>query len=164
MSQFPSTITAIVASTPEGIIGDNMGMPWRLSSDLRRFKQTTLGGTLLMGRRTFDSIGRVLPGRQTIVLTRNAEWSFEGAVRADSWDAAIDACDHDRLFVVGGGQIYEHFWDFCSVILWTRVWATRSGDTRIRLPTSQFRVVSHQHIPAGPRDEFPTDFQRLERH
>ena len=74
-------LIAVVASTPDGVIGQDQTMPWRLSSDLRRFKKLTMGGTLLMGRKTYDSIGRPLPGRQTWVLTRNPDWSVDGVHR-----------------------------------------------------------------------------------
>ncbi|MEM6778746.1 MAG: dihydrofolate reductase [Planctomycetota bacterium] len=156
-------ISAVVASTPEGIIGDDMAMPWRLSSDLRRFKALTMGGTLLMGRRTFDSIGRVLPGRQTIVLTRSASWTSEGVDVARSSSEVLSLCHRDHLFVVGGGQIYDQWWDRCDAIWWTRVWANLAGDTRVQLPRDQFRVCATAHVPAGPRDDFPTDWMRLER-
>lgn len=82
--QATGDLTAIVAMTPSGVIGRDGDMPWRLSSDLRRFKRLTMGGTLIMGRRTFDSIGRPLPGRRTIVVTRNPDWSVEGVTRAAS--------------------------------------------------------------------------------
>ncbi|MEM9644089.1 MAG: dihydrofolate reductase [Planctomycetota bacterium] len=71
-------LVAVVAATPRGVIGRDGDMPWRLSSDLKRFKRSTMGGNLLMGRKTFESIGRPLPGRQTIVITRQADWSHPG--------------------------------------------------------------------------------------
>ena len=82
-------LTAVVAMTPSGVIGRDGDMPWRLRSDLRRFKKLTMGGVLIMGRRTYDSIGRPLPGRRTIVITRNPDWSAEGVESADSPAAAI---------------------------------------------------------------------------
>lgn len=85
----PGDLTAVVAMTPSGVIGRDGDMPWRLSSDLRRFKRLTMGGTLIMGRRTFDSIGRALPGRRTIVVTRNDDWSADGVERAASPQEAL---------------------------------------------------------------------------
>ena len=82
-------LTAVVAMTPSGVIGRDGDMPWRLSSDLRRFKRLTMGGVLIMGRRTFDSIGRALPGRRTIVITRQEGWSAEGTERAGSPAEAV---------------------------------------------------------------------------
>jgi dihydrofolate reductase len=156
-------ITAIVASTPDGVIGDDMAMPWRLSTDLKRFKKLTMGGALLMGRKTFDSIGRVLPGRQTIVLTRQPDWSFAGVDVANCRDDVFSHAAGRRLFVVGGGEIYKQWWEICEEIFWTRVWAKRSGDTRIDFPKKDFRVCSQMRVPAGFKDDFATDFHRLVR-
>ena len=90
------SLTAVVAMTPTGVIGKDGDMPWRLSSDLQRFKRLTMGGVLIMGRRTFDSIGRALPGRRTIVVTRNAEWRFDGVDTASSPEKAVEMAGDTR--------------------------------------------------------------------
>ena len=89
MPECQDELTAVVAATNRGVIGRDGDMPWRLSTDLRRFKRRTMGGTLIMGRKTFDSIGRPLPGRRTIVLTRNRQWSAAGVETAAGPDEAI---------------------------------------------------------------------------
>lgn len=150
-------MTAIVASTTEGVIGDEQDMPWRLSSDLQRFKKLTMGGTLVMGRKTFDSIGRVLPGRQTVVLTRNEDWSFPAVETVSDPESIIQQSLSDRLFIVGGGEIYRLFLPHCDEIWWTRVWAKLSGDTRIDLPMHEFQVVSHMSVISTAKNQFPTD-------
>jgi dihydrofolate reductase len=156
-------LTAIVASTPDGVIGQNNTMPWRLSSDLRRFKQLTMGGTLLMGRKTFDSIGRPLPGRQTWVLTRDRQWASDHVRTFHNLDSMIEAIGDGELFVVGGGEIYRELLPRCDQLWWTCVWANLEGDVRVDLPLDQFRVLSQLRVPMGAKDEFETQWFRMKR-
>ncbi|TWU15071.1 dihydrofolate reductase [Allorhodopirellula heiligendammensis] len=156
-------LIAIVASTPEGVIGQDQTMPWRLSSDLRRFKQLTMGGTLLMGRKTYDSIGRPLPGRQTWVLTRNPAWQVDGVRTIHNDTDVIAAAATQDIFVVGGGEIYRQWLPLCDEIWWTRVDATLHGDTRVDLPLEEFQIVEQQSFPVTAKDEYPTDWLRLQR-
>ncbi len=108
MSTSPE-IAIIVAVARNRVIGDGSGMPWHLPEDLAHFKRTTMGGVLVMGRRTFDSIGRPLPGRHTVVVTRNPDWHHAGVHTAQSIeDALIIAREfHAPIWVVGGGEIYR---------------------------------------------------------
>jgi dihydrofolate reductase len=156
-------LIAIVASTPDGVIGLEQTMPWRLSSDLRRFKKLTMGGTLLMGRKTFDSIGKPLPGRATWVLTRNRDWHVEGVKtvldEAEVWEVA----QHENVFVVGGGQIYQQWLPQCQELWWTRVWGKVPGDTKVDLPLDEFQTVSQLSVPMTAQDEYPTDWMRMVR-
>ena len=144
--------------TPTGVIGLNGDMPWRLSSDLRRFKQLTMGGVLIMGRRTYDSIGRPLPGRRTIVVTRNPEWSSEGVYSAPNPEKALKMAGQDRCFVVGGAEIYRQMLPYCHELCLTRVWSTVEGDTKLTIDLSQFRVIEQTRVPASARDDVPTEF------
>jgi len=154
---------AVVAMTPAGVIGHRGGMPWRLSSDLRRFKRVTMGGALVMGRRTFDSIGRPLPGRRTIVITRHPRWRAEGVEVAGSPEAALRAAAPDRPFVVGGAEIYRELIGRCGAVLLTRVWTAVDGDTRLELDLSSFECLEQIRVPATTRDEVPTETWRLIR-
>ena len=154
---------AIVASTPEGVIGLDQDMPWRLSSDLQRFKKLTMGGTLLMGRKTFDSIGRALPGRQTWVLTRNPDWSADGVRTVHDETQVIDEARQRDLFVVGGGEIYRQWLPKCDQLWWTRVWAKLDGDTKVDLPLDEFETVTHTSVPMTAKDEYPTEWFRMKR-
>ena len=99
-------IVVIAAVGANGVIGGEGQLPWRLASDLKRFKIVTLGKPLLMGRKTFESIGRPLPGRRTVVLTRDRGWSAPGAEVAHSWPEALLTAGDQEVFVVGGGQVY----------------------------------------------------------
>jgi dihydrofolate reductase len=156
-------ITAVVAMTPTGVIGLDGDMPWRLSSDLRRFKRLTMGGVLIMGRRTYDSIGRPLPGRRTIVVTRNQNWSSEGVDSASSPEKALEIAGQDRCFVVGGAEIYRQMLPHCHELWLTRVWSTVEGDTKLSIDLSQFRVIEQTRVPASARDDVPTEFLRMIR-
>jgi dihydrofolate reductase len=98
-------IHIIAAVAENGVIGANNKLPWRLPEDLKRFKALTMGHTLVMGRKTFDSIGRPLPGRTTIVITRDRSWTHEGVITAHGLDEAL--AHPGELFVAGGGEIYS---------------------------------------------------------
>jgi dihydrofolate reductase len=98
-------ISIIAAVAQNGVIGAQNKLPWRLPEDLKRFKALTMGHTLVMGRKTFDSIGRALPGRKTIVVTRDRAWSHEGVAVAHSVDEAL-ALAEGEVFIAGGGDLY----------------------------------------------------------
>ena len=156
-------LTAVVAMTPGGVIGKDGDMPWRLSSDLRRFKRLTMGGVLIMGRRTYDSIGRPLPGRRTIVVTRNRDWSAEGVERAGSPDEAVQMAGSGGVFVVGGAEIYRQLLPRCTHLYLTRVLSDVEGDTKLSIDLSEFRIIEQTHFPASAQDDVPTEFVRLIR-
>lgn len=128
-------VALVVAIAENGVIGDKGEMPWRISDDLKWFKKVTLGKPVIMGRKTFESIGKPLPGRRNIVVTRSASWKKEGAVRAASVDealrlaAAFAAEDGvDEVCVIGGGEIYAQTLDRAQRIYLTRVAASVDGD------------------------------------
>ena len=157
------TIALVVAVARNGVIGRDNGLAWHLSSDLKRFKALTMGTTLLMGRRTWDSIGRPLPGRRSLVLTRDRSFLAEGAETVHEWDSALAEAG-DRLMVVGGAEIYALALPHADLIHLTEVEAEAEGD--VRFPTfdrSFFRETFREAHPAGPRDDYPYAFVDLER-
>ncbi len=156
-------LTAVVAMTPDRVIGLDGDMPWRLKNDLQRFKSLTMGGWLIMGRKTFDSIGRPLPGRQTVVVTRNRDWSFPGVSVAHEVDEVLRMTESAPAYVVGGAEIYRLFWAYCSRVYLTWVWANLQGDTRLDVNLEDFVVRERMRLSAGLDDSFPTEFCRLER-
>ena len=164
-------VSFVVAAARNGTIGRDGEMPWRLARDLKRFKQVTLGKAMVMGRRTFDSIGRSLPGRHTIVVTRDASWSAWGAERAsDPDDGLRRAFEWTRakggreVCVAGGGEIYRALRDRAAMLRLTRVEADIEGDTLFDLPDpARWREVSAVTVPAGPRDTHPTRYSLLLR-
>ncbi len=128
------TVTLVAAVGANGIIGVDGGLPWRLPDDLAHFKKLTMGHPMIMGRTTFESIGRPLPGRTTIVLTRDPDWSAEGVDTASTLEEALaraHSLDED-VFIVGGAQIYAQALGAGVVDLMcvTRVAATPEGDTK----------------------------------
>lgn len=125
-------VVAIVAVARNGVIGAGGEVPWRLSGDLPRFKRLTMGHVMIMGRKTFDSIGRTLPGRTTVVVTRNPAWHADGVEVADSWDAARQIATQlepdGPVFVVGGGDIYRATWPDTDRLEVTEVDQAPAGD------------------------------------
>jgi dihydrofolate reductase len=120
---------AIVAMAGNGVIGRGNGLPWHLPDDLKRFKALTMGHVLLMGRRTHESIGRALPGRRNLVLTRNPAWRAQGCERVASPDAALAALGADEtLFVIGGAEVFSACWPIVQCVELTEVHADVEGD------------------------------------
>ncbi len=156
-------LAAIVAATPTGVIGLDGDMPWKLSSDLRRFKALTMGCPIVMGRKTYDSIGRPLPGRQTIVLTRDPHWSVAGVTTA-SVEESLEICRRvPQAFVVGGAEVYRLLLPHCDTVYWTLVWSQVAGDTRLELDFSDFSTDYVEKVPQTQRDSVPTEFRVLTR-
>jgi dihydrofolate reductase len=123
-------ISLIVAASTNNVIGAKGELPWRLSGDLKRFKAQTMGKPIVMGRLTYESIGRALPGRQNIVITRQADFEAEGCDVVQSVDAAIEAAgDAEEIMVIGGSHIYQAFLPVADRIYLTRVQADIDGDT-----------------------------------
>ncbi len=123
-------ISLIAAVARNGVIGREGGMPWHLPDELRRFKATTMGHTLVMGRRTFDGIGRVLPGRRTIVLTRDPGWQHADVEVAHSFPEAVSlAGPADEVFVAGGAQVYAEALPYAHRLVITEVDDEPEGDT-----------------------------------
>lgn len=138
MSTASHRVTLIVARARNGVIGRDNTLPWHLPEDLRHFKATTLGHTLIMGRKTFDSIGRPLPGRRTIVLSRDSAWSHPGCERADSIENALQlASDASEVFVAGGEQVYRSALEHADRAIVTEIAIDAEGDARFPdLPAS----------------------------
>ena len=123
-------LSLIVAISDNHVIGRNGQLPWHLSADLKRFKRLTMGHHIIMGRKTFDSIGRQLAGRTSIVLTCQANWSVEGVLKAADLETAITlAADDEEVFVIGGSQVYQLALPMVSSLYVTRVHTTVDGDT-----------------------------------
>jgi dihydrofolate reductase len=126
-------VTIVAAVARNGVIGAGGGLPWRLPDDLRLFKETTLGHVLVMGRRTYESIGRPLPGRTTVVLTRRQDWSpgVDDVVVAHDVEEALERARllDDEVFVVGGGELYAAALPYADTLAITFVEQEPEGDT-----------------------------------
>ena len=158
-------ISIIVAASENGVIGAGGALPWRLSDDLRHFKAVTLGKPIVMGRKTWESIGRPLPGRQNIVITRQAGFEAPGCDVVSSTDAAVAAAgDAEEVMIIGGSQVYELFLPVADRIYLTRVHAEVEGDALFpRLDEDAWRLASDERHIADARNEFDYSFRVYER-
>ena len=123
------TITLVVARSQHGVIGRDGKLPWHLPADLKRFKALTMGSTMVMGRRTFESLPGLLPGRRHIVLTRDPDWSATGTEVAHNVDEALRLAAGDRVSVIGGAEIFALFLPIADRLELTEVLANVEGDT-----------------------------------
>lgn len=140
-------ITAIAAVAANGVIGADNAIPWRLEGDFPRLKRLTMGGVLVMGRKTFDSIGRPLPGRESFVVTRNRNWTAAGVRVFHDVDAALDAAlaTGKPVWVFGGGEIYRQAWARTTALEITQVELSPPGDATFpAIDPQQWRIVARE--------------------
>ena len=122
-------LSTIVAIANNRVIGINNTLPWHLPEDLKRFKALTMGHHIIMGRKTYESLGRLLPGRTTVIVTRNPDYKVEGALVANSLEAAIALCkDDDEAFLIGGAELYQDGLKLSSKLYITEIDLTVKGD------------------------------------
>ncbi len=158
-------ISVIVAAAENGVIGRQGELPWRLSGDLRYFKAVTMGKPIVMGRRTWESIGRPLPGRQNIVVTRQAGFAAEGCdVVASGDDAIAVAGDAAEIMIIGGSEIYALFLPAAERLYLTRVHADVDGDAFLPAIDAQaWQLVSDERHAADEKNEYDYSFRLYER-
>jgi dihydrofolate reductase len=155
----------IVAMTPDRVIGRYGQLPWRLSADLRRFKQLTMGHHIIMGRKTYDSIGRLLPGRRTIIVSRQKDLVVPGADVAHCVEEAQQICQDDpEVFFVGGQQIYAAALAIATRLYLTIVHAHVPGDAHFpEISSQQWQLVEQEHHRSDERNQYDYTFQLLQR-
>lgn len=124
-------LSIIVAAAENNAIGKDNQLICKLSADLKRFKALTMGHHIIMGRKTFESIGRALPGRRSVIITRNTDYKQEGCVVVHSLEEALAVCNDDEVFIIGGGEIYNQAFPLASNLYLTRINAHIDGDTHI---------------------------------
>ncbi len=158
-------LAMIVAAAENDVIGINGDLPWQLSADLRRFKRLTMGHHIIMGRKTFDSIGRLLPGRTTVIVTRQSDFECDGALIANSIEEAIALCGEDDLpFVTGGAEIYRLAIPFISEIHLTRVHTEIDGDTDLpEIAWDDWTLVEEIGFQKDEKNNFDFSFQTFTR-
>ncbi len=162
-------ISFVVARADNGVIGRGGGLPWRLPADLRHFKRLTIGKPVIMGRKTFESIGKPLIGRHNIVLTRDADWQAEGVTVVPNLAEAVAAAGlnpkarADELMIIGGAQLYTEALPIATRIYLTEVHAEPEGDTHMpAFESDRWQEVSREDHPA--EDDAPAySFVTLER-
>jgi dihydrofolate reductase len=135
-----------------GVIGKDGRLPWRVAEDLKRFKALTMGHPIVMGRKTWESIGRPLPGRICVVVTRRRDYAAPGAVVAHSLDEALERCaPHAEVFVIGGAEIYREALPIAQRIYLTEILADYEGDAFFPpLDRSQWRELSRERLAPEP--------------
>jgi dihydrofolate reductase len=161
----------VVAVAENGVIGRDNQLLWRIKTDLGRFRRLTMGKPMIMGRKTFQSIGKPLPGRETIVLTRDAGFSAEGVHVVHTWEAAVAKgaelaakMEADSVAVAGGAEIYALALPQVQSIFLTKVQVEPEGDAVFPdFDRSQFRETRREDHPKSPDDEHPFTFIDLER-
>lgn len=159
-------VVLVVAAAENGVIGAGGGMPWHLPSDLKRFKARTMGKPIVMGRKTFQAVGRPLPGRENIVISRQKDFAPEGVHIVASLDDALalaralaQAAGVDEIAVIGGGEIYAQVLPRADRVDLTLVHGVIEGDTVFPpLDPAEWREVSRHACPRGERDSHDTSF------
>lgn len=155
-------ITLVLAMDEAGLIGRNGDLPWRLPEDLRHFREVTMGRTIVMGRTTWESIGKPLPGRDNWVLSRDAGFEAEGARCFDSIEEVLACAPDNGLAVIGGAKVYEQFLSRATRIELTRVHARLEGDTYFTDPDlTDWRSITLSVHQPDERHRWPFSFQTL---
>lgn len=158
------TVSLIVAMTREQVIGKDNAMPWHLPADLAYFKRTTMGKPVVMGRNTFVSIGRPLPGRRNVIVSGSLGEAPAGTEVVTSPAAALALlADEAEVMVIGGGQLYQAFLPLAERVYLTRIEASLDGDTRFPSLGEEWRLIDEQVQPADERNQYECRFQVLER-
>ena len=158
-------ISVIAAMSENRVIGRDGALPWHLPTDLARFKSITTGHTVIMGRKTFESVGRPLPQRRTIVITRNNDYQAAGVFIAHSLDEALDhAAREDEIFILGGEAVYRIALPRADRLYLTIVHATIQGDTHFPpFEPDQWKLVEDDRHEADDRHAYAFTFRRYER-
>jgi dihydrofolate reductase len=160
-------ISLIVAAAENNAIGKDNQLLWHLPNDLKFFKNTTWGGVVIMGRKTFESVNKPLPGRVNIVITRQKNWQAENVLTAESIEAAIQLATEEgfkEIFIIGGGEIYKESMSMSSRIYLTRVHTNVEGDTFFpEMNEQEWELISSNKMDADEKHAFDYSFQVWER-
>ena len=158
-------ISLIAAAARNNVIGKGNALPWDLPADLKHFRETTAGHTVIMGRKTFESIGRPLPKRRNIVITRQPDYNPEGVEVVSSLETAITTIpDGEEAFVIGGGEIFKQALPLADRVYLTRVEVDVTGDAYFpALEPAEWRETSRREGPVDAKNALPHTFLVLER-
>jgi len=161
----PPRICIIAAMAANRVIGRNNALPWHLPADLKHFKALTLGHPVVMGRKTYESIGRPLPGRRNLVITRNRDFSAPGCEPVSSLDAALAACrGAPEIFIIGGAELYRESLARAQRLELTEIHAAFDGDATFpEFPRTRWRETRRESHPGEPGIPFGYDFVRYDR-
>lgn len=158
-------IAAIVATDLNNAIGKNNQLLWHLPADLKFFKSTTMGCPVIMGRKTYESIGRLLPGRKNIIITRNTEYKVEGANIFNSIEAALKHLNEEKVFIIGGAEIYNQSLKQTTEVYRTLVKHSFEADTHFpKLENNNFKLVWEECFSADEKNKYDYCFQKWEKY
>lgn len=159
-------ISLIVAMASNRVIGLDNQMPWHLSADLKRFKKITLGSAIVMGRKTFESIGKPLPGRTNIIISRNPAYKPEGCLVVNDIETALKtACQNaENIFVIGGSELYQALLPIADTLYITQIHKEFQGDTVFPpIDAHHWRETEREDIADDPEASFSYSFLKLEK-
>lgn len=158
-------LSLIVAVSKNNVIGADNGLLWQMPADLRHFKAVTMGHTVIMGRKTYESIGKPLPGRRNIVVTRQEEFSANGCEIANSLQDAVDLCTKEQeVFIVGGGEVYKQAIHAADKIYLTRIYGQFEGDTVFpEINFSEWRLTKYLKHHSDEKNPYDYSFSEYER-
>lgn len=157
-------ISLVVAMAENRVIGSNNALPWRLSPDLKRFRRITMGHPIVMGRKTYESIGRPLDGRKNIVITRNPDFRPEGVTVAGSIDEALASANDDEIMIIGGADIYEQTLPRADRIHLTLIHERFGGDVYFpEIDSDEWKETDREDVEPGADAAFGYSFVTLER-
>ncbi len=156
-------LSLIVAASTNNAIGKQNSMLWHLPEDLKFFKNTTWGMPVIMGRKTFEAVGKPLPGRTNIIVTTNKEWSAENTITTSSIEEAINVakeCNANEIFITGGGEIYKQTLPTADKVYLTRVHTEIDGDAFFPvLDMELWEIIFEKHVKADEKNKFDMTFQ-----
>jgi len=157
-------ISIIVAMDENRLIGSNNALPWHLSADLQHVKQLTTGHAIILGRKNYESIGRPLPNRKNIVISRNPDYDAPGCVVVNSIEAALKAAAGDDIFIFGGAKIYEQMFDLAERMYLTQIHATFEGDSWFpKYDPAGWEEIERQDFSANEKNPYSYSFITLEK-
>jgi dihydrofolate reductase len=156
-------IKIIVATSKNKVIGNNNELIWKLSSDLKRFKELTTGHPVVMGRKTYESIGKPLPNRRNIIITRNSEYEVEGCETVSSLEEALLLTNND-CFIIGGGEIYKQSLEVADKIYLTLVHKDFEGDTTFPELGKEWATIDTKDFDADEKNEYNYSFIEYDRY
>ncbi|RST72952.1 dihydrofolate reductase [Siminovitchia acidinfaciens] len=159
-------ISFLWAQDENGLIGNNNELPWRLPADLKYFKETTMGRPIVMGRKTYESIGRPLPGRTNIILTRDTAYTAEGCLVFHSKEDLLDWIEENgpEVFITGGSEIFKLFLNHVDRLYVTKIRACFEGDTYFpEIDWEKWRLKSAEKGPKDDKNPYDYEFQIYER-
>ena len=153
--------SAIVAMSANRVIGKDNQLPWHLPADLRHFKELTLGKTIVMGRKTYESIGKLLPGRKNVILTHNKDYQVEGAVIIHALEE-LNHFSEEEIFIIGGEKVFRESWPKLTRIYLTEIHAQIEGDTYFPELSEEWRCVQEEKHTADEKNAYNYSFKILE--